>query len=178
MKPTFQLLVVLMAVLGLGLGTAFAGGAYYTRRNVSPAAEPATAGGANGTGDGSASAGAAAGSRAAFGSGVSGAAPTTGVVEAIADEAVTIRTQAGGTVTVKLQPDTRVSQLTPASRTEIKPGQSMTVLGQPDADGAIAARSVQIGGTPGAGGPEGAGGGASGRPSGVARPSATPGGSP
>jgi hypothetical protein len=178
MKPTFQLLVVLMAALGLGLGAAFAGGAYYARRTAPTAAEPAAAGGTNAAAEGSPSAGAAAGFRAALGAGGSGAAATTGVVEVIADETVTIRTQASGTVTVKLQPDTRVSQLAPASRTEIKPGQRMTVLGQPDADGAIAARSVQIDGTPSAGGSDGAGAGTSGRPVGGARPSATPGGSP
>src|SRR5215208_7208966 len=164
---SFQMLVVVTAILGLGIGAAFAGGAYWGRRDR-PAAAPTQAAAAPGGAGGAGAVGAA-----GFGGGAAGGAAaqaTTGVVEEISGDTVTIRTQAGGTVSVKVQQDTQVRQLANAAASDIKPGQSVIVQGQPDVDGKVAARSVQITGTGGQGGP---GGGAAGQ--GGPRPSGLPG---
>src|SRR5688572_17522929 len=133
MRPTFQLFVVLTAALGLGIGAAFAGGAWYSQRNAPAAPAGQSAAGGTTTASvvptGAGTPGAAGG--AAGGGPSGGATPTTGVVEEITGDMVMVRTQAGGVVTVKLQPDTRLSQLAPASAAAIQPGQTLVVLGQP-----------------------------------------------
>jgi hypothetical protein len=91
------------------------------------------------------------------------------VVEDVSGDTVTIRTQAGGTVAVKVGGDTQVRQLAPATATDIKPGLNVIVTGQPDVDGKVAARSVQITGPGGQGG-GGQGGGQGGRQGGSATP--------
>jgi endonuclease YncB( thermonuclease family) len=164
MRNSFQILVVVVAIFGLGLGAAFGAGAFYARRTAPepPAATPAPAAGAGVTG------GAFAGGGAAGATG-GASAPTTGVVEEISGDTVTVRTQNGGTVSVKLQGDTQVRQLAPATPSDIRPGLSVIVTGQPDVDGKLAARSVQI---TGAAPPAGQGGGQGGRPAGSATPAA------
>jgi len=147
MRNPFQILVVLVAIFGLGLGAAFAGGAYWGRRDSpTPAATPTAAAGAGGGAAGAATGGAAGG---AFGG------ATTGTVEEVAGDTITVRTAAGGTVAVKLQGDTQVRQLANAAAADIRPGVTVSVQGQPDTDGKVAARSVQITGTgqPGGGQP-------------------------
>jgi hypothetical protein len=152
-------LVVLTAIFGLGLGAAFAGGVYWGQRDA-PAA-PATPAAAQGNPAGGAGLGGA-------GLGAAAAQATTGVVEEISGDTVTVRTQAGGTVAIKVQPDTQVRQLASAAASDIKPGQTVIVQGQPDVDGKVAARSVQITGTGGQGaGGAGAGQGGQ-RPAGAA----------
>ena len=167
MRNPFQILVVLTAIFGLGLGAAFAGGAYWGRRDARAAtATPAAAqsGPAGGAGAAGATGGAGLG-----GAGAAAAQATTGVVEEISGDTVTVRTQAGGTVAVKVQPDTQVRQLASAAVSDIKPGQTVVVQGQPDVDGKVAARSVQITGAGGQG--TGAAGGGQGRQ----RPAGAPG---
>jgi endonuclease YncB( thermonuclease family) len=142
MRNPFQILVVLTAVFGLGLGAAFASGVYWGKRDTpsaaaSASATPAPAGG---------------GASSGF-SGTSGASlPTTGVVESVTGDTITVRTAAGGTVSVKLQGDTQVRQLAAAAPTDIQPGTTVVVQGQPDVDGKLAARSIQIGGAAAPGG--------------------------
>ena len=158
MRNAFQTLVVFTAIFGLGLGAAFSG-AYWERRNrpeatATPAAAAAPAGPV-----GAASAGAAGGAP-----GGAAAQATTGVVEDISGDTITVRTAAGGTVPIKLQPDTQVRRLADATSGDIRPGLNVIVQGQPDLDGKVAARSVQI---TGAATPAGAGsqpGGRGGQP--------------
>ena len=163
MRNPFQILVVLTAIFGLGLGAAFAGGTWWGRRDAPKAEATPTA---------AAASGASGGAGAATGSGGPGGAPggaagqaTTGVVEEISGDTITVRTAAGGTVAIKLQADTQVRQLASASASDIRPGANVVVQGQPDVDGKVAARSVQITGTGqtgGAGGPMGGQGGGQG----------------
>jgi hypothetical protein len=142
MRNPFQILVVLTAIFGLGLGAAFASGVYWGKQDApsteaSAAATPAPAGGIT----------------PGFGGGAGGAPqPTTGVVESVIGDTITVRTAAGGTVSVKLQADTQVRQLATAAPTDIQPGTTVIVQGQPDVDGRLAARSIQIGGASSAGG--------------------------
>jgi len=150
MRLNFQRLVLLTAVFGLLVGGAFAGGIYYGRDTSSAssaqtAATPAASPGVNTLG---------AGGGGAF----PGGAPTTGVVESVNGDTLSVRTQAGGTVAIKLQPETQVSQVAAASPADLRPGVTVSVQGQPDTDGKVAARSVQIGGGRG-GGAAAAGGG-------------------
>jgi len=147
MRLNFQRLVLLTAVFGLLVGGAFAGGIYYGRDTSSAssaqtAATPAASPGVNTLG---------AGGGGAF----PGGAPTTGVVESVNGDTLSVRTQAGGTVAIKLQPETQVSQVAAASPADLRPGVTVSVQGQPDTDGKVAARSVQITGTgqPGGGQP-------------------------
>jgi hypothetical protein len=136
MRNPFQILVVLTAVFGLGLGAAFATGVYWGKRDA-----PAT------TASASATPAPAGGIPSGFGSGAGGTSlPTTGVVESVTGDTITVRTAAGGTVSVKLQGDTQVRQLAAAAPTDIQPGTTVVVQGQPDVDGKLAARSIQIGG--------------------------------
>lgn len=145
MRNPFQILVVLTAVFGLGLGAAFASGVYWGKRDTPSAAASASATPAP-----------AGGNPSGFGGGASGAGgaslPTTGVVESVAGDTITVRTAAGGTVSVKLQGDTQVRQLAAAAPTDIQPGTTVVVQGQPDVDGKLAARSIQIGGASAPGG--------------------------
>lgn len=150
MRNPFQILVVMTAIFGLGLGAAFATGVYWGKRDAPPAststaATPAAAG-ANATAFG--------------GGGATGATlPTTGVVETVNGDTITVRTAAGGTVSVKLQDDTQVRQLASAAPADIQPGATVVVQGQPDVDGKLAARSIQIGGASSMGGSTGGQGG-------------------
>jgi hypothetical protein len=162
MRNAFQILVLLTAVFGLGLGAAFAGGVYWGQRDT-PAATPTPAGAQAGATGGVGAAGAGIGA----GFGAAAAQATTGVVEEISGDTVTVRTQAGGTVAVKMQSDTQVRQLAPAAVTDIKPGQTVVVQGQPDVDGKVAARSVQITGAGGQGAGAGGGGQGGQRPAGA-----------
>ena len=158
MRNAFQSLVVFTAIFGLGLGAAFSGGAYWERRNRPEAtATPAAAV-------------APTGSTGAVGAGAAGAAPgaaaaqaTTGVVEEISGDTITVRTAAGGTVPIKLQPDTQVRRLADATSGDIRPGLNVIIQGQPDLDGKVAARSVQITGVA-SGGAAGQSGGRGGQP--------------
>lgn len=163
----FQIFLVAAAVLGLGLGLAFGGGVLYGRRGdaTASATQATAAAGAAGARPPSAAGGAAA--------------PTTGVVESIAGDTVTIRTSAGGTVSVKLVADTQIRQTVGATAADIRPGNTLVVTGQPDVDGKVAARTVQISpaGGPGGGAPGGTpGAGGAGRPTGTAGAGGAPGG--
>ncbi|MGD9894159.1 MAG: DUF5666 domain-containing protein [Dehalococcoidia bacterium] len=140
MKPTFQILVVVVAVVGLTTGAAFAGGVLYGREST-PASDPAQAQAATaGAGGVTRIAGAGQG-----GGGQPGAA-TIGVIEQVDGQTMTVKKQDGTSVSVSLQPDTQVMQNTPAAVTDLQPGMPVTVAGQPGSAGTIAARSVQIGG--------------------------------
>jgi hypothetical protein len=159
MRPTFQILVVFVAVVGLTTGGAFAGGVLYGRESAPESEAPQTTTAATGTGGGTRIVGPGGAGQAG------GAAPTTGVVEKVEGQTMTVKTQDGASVAVTLQPDTQVTQVAPAATTDLQPGVPVSVSGQPGSDGTIAARSVQIGGR---GGPAGAGGA---RPSPAASPS-------
>ena len=177
MRNPFQILVVLTAVFGLGLGAAFAGGAWWGRRDAPKAEATPTAAAAPGAPGGAGAAAGPGGAGGAPGGGAAGQA-TTGVVEEINGDTITVRTAAGGTVAIKLQADTQVRQLASASPSDIRPGSNVIVQGQPDIDGKVAARSVQITGAGqpgGAGGQPGAQGGA---PGGQGQRSPGPRGSP
>ncbi|MGH2598680.1 MAG: hypothetical protein ACRDJ9_04760, partial [Dehalococcoidia bacterium] len=93
-----------------------------------------------------------------------GAQPTAGTGEQVDGDTVTVRTQAGGTVEVKLTPETQITKQAPAAAADVQPGTQVVVTGQPDTDGKVAARSVQIG--------------AAGRPEGGPAPGEAPGGTP
>lgn len=152
MKPTFQILVVLVAVVGLTTGGAFAGGVLYGRETAPEPAATQTAATA-GAPTGGVTRIAGAGQGAAAGQS-GGAALTIGVVEKVEGQTMTVKTQDGTSVSVALQPDTQVSQVTSGAVADLQPGVSVTVSGQAGSDGTVAARSVQIGGR---GGPAGAG---------------------
>src|SRR5688572_1759639 len=138
MRNTFQIIVVIGAIFGLGLGAAFGSGAFWGRRNApQPTTTPVAA-----AGSGAAAAGG--GAAAAGGAGGAGgaSAPTVGVVEDVTGDTVTIRTAAGGTVTVKIAADTTIRQLASATSADIRPGINVSVTGAPDAtDGKVAART-------------------------------------
>lgn len=180
MRNWFQVMVVFTAVLGLGVGAAFGGGVLYGRRHPVKAATTtasAAPGGATAGAGGAAAAGGAGGAGAAAGGGGfagGGGAPTTGVVEEVVGDTVSVRGQGGGIVPVKLVADTQIRQLASALPSDIKPGLNVIVQGQPDTDGKVAARSVQITGpaTQGGGAPGG------GRAGGSPGPSGAPGGAP
>jgi hypothetical protein len=165
MRNTFGVLLVLTAVFGLGLGLAFAGGAFYGRRTADAVAAPVAtaapgggafggaggAGGAGGGGQGGAAAGqggqggqaAGAGASASAAAGGAQARSAIGVIEKVEGNTLTLRTQAGS-ATVTLAPDTSVMQTAPAQAGDLKAGQTVVVAGTPEADGKIAARSVTI----------------------------------
>jgi hypothetical protein len=168
MRNTFQVLLGLTLVFGLGLGMAFAGGAFYGRRTTKAVAAPVATtaagggagatfggaggggGGAGGTGgqgggaaagaQGTAAAGQGGGQAAAGGAGRGGA---IGVIEKVEGNTLTLRTQQG-TATVTLAADTSVMQTTAAQAADLKQGQTVTVAGTADAEGKIAARTVTI----------------------------------
>lgn len=168
MRNLFGALLALVVVFGLGLGLAFGGGALYGRKSVKVVSAPTAtaaagagaAGAAGGLGGGTGGAGGA-GAQAQGGAagGGQGRAGTAGVVEKIDGNNLTLRTQTGS-VTVTLASDTEIRQTVAAQATDLKPGQTVTVLGTPGADGNIQqARSITI--TPagaGAGGAQGQGG--------------------
>jgi hypothetical protein len=164
MRNTFQILLGLTLVFGLGLGMAFAGGAFYGRRTSKAVAAPVAttapgtgvaALGAAGGGGGSQGASTAAGAQGTAAAGQSGGQAQAaaaggaarggaiGVIEKVEGNTLTLRTQQG-TTTVTLAPDTVVQQTTAAQVTDLKQGQTVTVAGTPDAEGKIAARTVTI----------------------------------
>lgn len=158
MRSTYQVLLALTVVFGLGLGIAFAGGAFYGRKTAKAVAAPvATAapsgfgglagifGGSGVSAGGQAQGTAAAGQggQASAATGSAGARGAIGVIEKVEGNTLTLRTQAG-TATVTLSSETAVLQTTPAQASDLKAGQTVTVAGTPDAEGKIAARTVTI----------------------------------
>jgi hypothetical protein len=145
MKPTFQILVVIVAVVGLTGGASFAGGVLYGREST-PESDPAQVqAAATGTGGGVTQiAGEGAGQPGSGGQ--PGAAATIGVIEQVDGQTMTVKKQDGTSVSVSLQPDTQVTRVTSGAATDLQPGLPVTVAGQPGSDGTVAARSVQIGG--------------------------------
>lgn len=181
MRAGFGLLVVLFLLIGVGGGAAFGGGVLYGR-NTAPKAKAAltTAAAAPGSaapvsqnvaGGGGTP---AAGGRGQGGGG--GAGGTAGAIDSVSGSTLTVRTLQGASTTVTLSADTRILTTTAATRDDLKPGSTVTVLGQPDAAGAIAATSITIipsglSSAPQGGGGQGTPGGQRGQ---GARPSATP----
>lgn len=133
MKITFRTLLAAMAVLGLGLGGGFGGGAAYGRRSAPNAATPA-----NGGASASASPTPVSGAQGGAGGRIAG------VVEQVDGDTITLRTQ-GGSVSVTLQQDTSLRQLKDGSRSDLRAGATVTIVGQPDADGYFEASQIQIG---------------------------------
>jgi hypothetical protein len=197
MKNTFNVLLGLVAVFGIGLGLAFGGGVLYGRTSAESPPLPAVltpapggggaaafqgggAGGAGAATGGSPAAGGQTGGQGgqAGGQGGQGGGQTAGVIEKIEGNTITLRTQQG-TATVTLAADTDLRQTVAAQVTELKAGQTVTAQGTRGTDGTIQARSLTI--TPaGAGGGQGGQGGQGGgqRPQGSPTPQASPAASP
>jgi hypothetical protein len=151
MRPTFQLFVVVVAALGLTVGGAFAGGVFYGRQSApeASAAQAAATPAASGSAD-------PASRRVGQGGGQNGGAmPAAGVIEKVDGGTLTVRTPSSGTMTVVVGPDTQISQMAPASTSDLQPGVSVTFAGQTGEGGNLVARSIQVGVESG-GGPPGA----------------------
>jgi hypothetical protein len=177
-RNVFQVLLALVAVFGLGLGLAFGGGVLYGRKTAKAAPAPAVV--TPQAGGGGFGAGAAAGQGGQGGQAGGQGRNTAGVIEKVEGNTVTLRTQGGGTTTISLASDTEIRQTVPAQASDLKPGQTVVVTGNPGADGAVQARSVTIAPAGGAGqGQEQGQAGQGARPGGTsgargAAPSATP----
>ncbi len=177
MRAGFGLLVVIFLLIGVGGGAAFGGGVLYGR-NTAPKAKaaattaPAAPGSAAALAQGVAG---AVGTPGAGGRGQGGGGGTAGSIDTVSGNTLTVRTQQGATTTVNLSADTRILTTAAATRDDLKPGSTVTVLGQPDAGGAITATTITIvpsGLVPAAqGGAQGTPGGGRGQ---GARPAATP----
>lgn len=82
-----------------------------------------------------------------FGGGATGdSLMVTGVVEDVSQDSLSVRTQQG-TAKVNLKANTSVRKTVTASLAEVAPGETAMVTGQRNADGTVAAASVQLGTT-------------------------------
>jgi hypothetical protein len=140
---------------GAGAGAAQRGGA----ASAGPAAGGRQGAGPGGAGGGPRGAGAATGPR------------TNGVIVSLDGDTMMVNTP-DGPVRVTLGDGTSVQKLAPAERTELTPGQRVTISGERAGDGAVAASGVQILGEQG----EGPGGGGAGPGARGTRPGAGGGG--
>jgi len=68
-----------------------------------------------------------------------------GVVQQIDGKTLTVATQAGATVKATVTDTTTYLKSVPIALSEIRAGDAVTVIGQDESDGAIAARTVQVG---------------------------------
>ena len=66
------------------------------------------------------------------------------IIDKVDGDVLSLKTREGGTATVRLAPDTRISALVKATLADIKPDSFIGVAGMPRPDGSIAAFSVHI----------------------------------
>jgi hypothetical protein len=136
-------LVAALAVGGVG-------GVLIGQNTVS--ASPARPGGATGQGfGGGAAGGGQGGAGGAAGGGAPGGGFTAGTITGISDGTITIQLADGTSLTVSTTADTTVRVTTEADLTSLATGDEITVIGQKDASGDLAATAI----SEGAGGPGG-----------------------
>jgi hypothetical protein len=70
---------------------------------------------------------------------------TNGTVQKVSDTSLTVMGQDGTTSTFAITQDTRLSEVTTASLSDVTVGSEVTIYGQAGSDGVIVATSVQIG---------------------------------
>jgi hypothetical protein len=156
-------LLVGVVVVGLALGAVVAAVSGASRRGgvvpatANPAGAPGRAAGAAGAADAVSSANpSGSGPGSGGGPAAAGAArgpgrATAGTIESVDGDTVVVTTPEGS-VRVNLGDTTSLQKQVPAERSDLAPGQRVLVTGERDADGAVAASSVQIGGEGGPGG--------------------------
>jgi len=69
----------------------------------------------------------------------------SGAIQKINGNTLTVKTETGETATIAVAPDTRIRKVTTATLPDITYGAQVTIVGQPGADGTVAALSVQLG---------------------------------
>ena len=82
-----------------------------------------------------------------FAGGGAGGGFTSGTVTAVDGDTVTLELEDGSTVTVTTTDDTTVTTTTDASVSDLAEGDSLTVVGEADDDGNVAATSISEGAT-------------------------------
>jgi hypothetical protein len=137
-KPTMVLggLAVLVAVFAGGAWTHAAFGSS-ADRGAAPAARGGAAPAYGGYGQGGAG-----GTRGTGGAGGTAGRATTGTVEQVDGNKITLRTAQGGEVTVSTSDSTTVSVSRPGKLSEIKPGATVIVQVAQGQDGGLTAQSV------------------------------------
>jgi Cu/Ag efflux protein CusF len=185
-KVTYRVLMVAVAVVGLGFGMSFAAGVAYGHGNAKPSGGGLTeqqlnsilginTGGVGGAGASSGGQGAL-GGRGAAAQALSNSA--TGQITDISGNTVTIQTRTGTTEKVNVSNSTTIEKLASASLSDLKNGDSVIVSGSRNADGSLDAKDISpvpaelqalIGGAAGGAGTGGSAGGGQ-------RPSPTPSG--
>ncbi len=157
MKITYRLMLIAIAVLGVGFGLSFGAGVAYGHGNPKTAAggltqaqlnsllgintsSAAATGGAATTGGGAATRPGAAGTAAA-GGGAALATTATGQITTISGNTVTIQTRQG-TEKVNLSSSTTIQKLVAGTTSDLKAGDSIIASGSRNADGSFDAKQV------------------------------------
>ncbi|MBI2861402.1 MAG: hypothetical protein HYX89_01135 [Chloroflexi bacterium] len=147
MRNAFGVLLFLVVAVGLAAGAAFGVGTAYGRATA-PVASPTTATATTGQGESSAT---GAGQSSSSGSGGAGAmggfaglgSGTTGTVERVDGDILTLTTSSGS-VKVSIGKDTAVRKSAEGTRDDLQTGASVLVQGQRSPDNSIAAQSIQV----------------------------------
>lgn len=166
MRITFPILLITVAVFGLGLGVSYAGGRVTERARDGqgvirlessrpPGAEAATGGagaGAQGTSGGPGGFGQRGGAGSAGQQGLAmleslvgpeGRPLAEGTIETVADGQITLKTASSQTQ-VRLQDGAKVAQMVNGSSADLKPGLRVIIIGQRQADGTLTASRILV----------------------------------
>jgi hypothetical protein len=129
-------ILVIVAVLGIGVV-----GGVLIGQNTASASQAA------GMGTRPDGAGGTSGDAPTGGFGGAGGGFTSGTVTAVDGDTVTLELEDGSTVTVTTTDDTTVTTTTESSVSDLAEGDSLTVVGEADDDGNVAATSISEGAT-------------------------------
>ncbi|GAA2134078.1 hypothetical protein GCM10009760_10960 [Kitasatospora kazusensis] len=163
--PRRKLPWLTLGLAGAAIATAaFAGGAWYEKGNgttTKSSTRAAGQGARGGTGAGAYGGGNGQGGtrQRGQGGGAGGAGFARGTVKAVDGSTVYLTDANGNTIKVTTAPTTKIQLSKDGQVADLQPGQSVTVVGQPDASGGYTATQLTEGGTTGFGGGGFGGGG-------------------
>lgn len=156
MRIGFNMLLLVLLVIGLAVGASFGGG-IVLGRNTAKTPTPVAVGAAGAGGSGAGAGGGAAGGTQRINLGTNGpSGGTLGTVESVQGDTVTVRSADGNSAQYTTSADTQVSAAAPSSLSAVKQGDLVQIgSGEPDASGHQTARTILVlparqGGTPGA----------------------------
>jgi hypothetical protein len=138
---------VLAIVVALGVGL-FGGILIGQHTGTAASASGVRAGFGGGNFGGTGGTGSTGGSTARPGSGFAGGF-TSGTVVSVSGDKMVIKTTQGTDVTVTTTPSTTVTKSSKVSLSDLKAGESVTAIGQPDSSGNVTATTVTEGGVTG-----------------------------